>query len=105
MALTNPARENKAGKQSATGEGNPRYERNGKHGRERCSISEVGLELLADCIHSVARAGDLLSFGKTSDGGAWVLSVYSNGKRYPEYASSSEELEEVLRRITEAAGS
>lgn len=104
MALTNPGRENKASKQQATGEGNARYERNSKHSRERCSISEVGRELLADAIHAVTRAGDLLSFGRTADGGAWVISVYSNGKRYPDYASTAEELERLLIGLVEAAG-
>lgn len=102
MGASNPAREGKQTANRNSKEGNPRYEHIGRTQDERCPIASASPDLLADAIQSVAAAGDLLSFGSTRDGGAWLVAVYSNGVRYPQYAHSAEELEAVLREIVES---
>lgn len=59
--------------------------------------------LLSSVIESVVEAGCLISFGRTSDGGAIVLSIVDDGEPTRFYMSAREELEQTLRDVYELA--
>lgn len=101
--MANPAREGKPLPNRNSKEGNPRYDRLGGSSSERCSLSAVASSVLSGAIQAATDNGDLISFGSTSDGGAWVVSVFSMGKRYPQYAHSAEELDHALQEIIDSS--
>lgn len=104
MGANNPARAGQANTNRNAKEGNPRYERFTRGNRGLAPLGAAGPELLIDAIDAVTRMGDLISFGRTSDGGAWVISVFSNGQRYPQYAHDAAEIQSVLTELVESCG-
>jgi hypothetical protein len=89
---TNPA----AGGQRYAGFGSP-------GAREAMSFSAIGGNILQDAIDAVTGAGDLVSFSRTRDGGAVVVSIVSDGAVLKAYAADLEELRDALVTATEAA--
>lgn len=60
-------------------------------------------ELLRDTIDAVTQDGDAVMFGRTSDGGALSISVYSSGRRKSLYAVSLDQLLQTLVELRQAA--
>lgn len=58
--------------------------------------------LVASVIESVTEAGCLISFGRTSDGGALSLAVVTDGVPVKFYAASREELGDILAGIADS---
>lgn len=58
-------------------------------------------ELLKESIVTAAATGGALRFGYTSDGGAYAIGIYGDGKPYTEYVSPHQELDITLRLIVE----
>jgi len=56
-------------------------------------------ELLQRAVTEWCAGGHAITFGVTSDGGALSISLLAGGKPYKVYASSPDELNELLSRI------
>jgi hypothetical protein len=67
------------------------------------SYSEVEPTLLSRCVQAVTNAGDAITFGRTSDGGAYYVGVLADGKVDKRYLDSGESLEDLLRSLAVAA--
>lgn len=67
--------------------------------RERISFGAIDGELLASTVQLLTDDGDAVTFGITSDGGAYMVAVLSNGKVSKSYFDSSESLEMRLRSL------
>lgn len=59
--------------------------------------------LVRDCVRNVVLAGDAIMFGRTTDGGATMVRVYSGGDAHTWYGPSTEAFEVVLRAIRDRA--
>jgi len=60
--------------------------------------------VLQDVISAVLHTGDAIQFGLTRDGGAVVITMYSEGALDKVYAATQEELQMKLEGIQVAAG-
>lgn len=59
----------------------------------------VDPQLIRDAIATVSIRGGALRFGYTSDGGAYALGVYGDGKPYTEYIRPGDDPEDYLRDL------
>ncbi len=55
--------------------------------------------LLQDAIESVTEAGDMISFTRTSDGGALCICITTAGERLKQYASTDAELNDLIQSL------
>ncbi len=55
--------------------------------------------LLQDAIESVTADGDMISFTRTSDGGALCITITTGGERYKQYASTDAELNDLINSL------
>lgn len=60
--------------------------------------------LLAEAVDAVTLAGDMVSFSRTTDGGAWCIYVKCGADAYRLYPHNAAELTEVLRDLARVAG-
>lgn len=60
--------------------------------------------LLAEAVTTWTDQGNAITFGLTSDGGAVSVTMLAGGDRRKFYASSLEELEDLLKRICALKG-
>lgn len=60
------------------------------------SIGDADAVLLRDTIAAVNADGDAIMFGRTSDGGALSVAVYSGGRRAVVYFSDVDTLQNAL---------
>lgn len=67
------------------------------------SWDDVDESLVRDCIRNVVQSGDAIMFGRTTDGGAAMVRVYSGGSAHSWYGASTEAFEGVLRGIRDLA--
>jgi hypothetical protein len=67
------------------------------------SYSDVDPEVLFRCVNAVTLAGDAITFGRTSDGGAYYVGLLSGGVLHRSYLDSAGQLLARLRDISEAA--
>ena len=63
-------------------------------------LNRVDAESVRDAVYNVTAAGDMISFTLTSDGGAICVSVTSKGERHKAYASTTEDLEDLLTALS-----
>ncbi len=63
-------------------------------------LKAVDPTLLQDAIESVTAAGDLISFTRTSDGGALCITITTNGERLKQYAATDKEMVDLLESLT-----
>lgn len=80
-----------------------RYQLPLDNGGPTFSWDDVDESLVRDCIRNVVLAGDAIMFGKTSDGGATMVRVYSGGDAHTWYGPTTEGFEVVLRAIRDRA--
>lgn len=101
-------KDNISNKNNTSGNGNGSGGRYGSIGRkpnaEPVSWGKVPGPAIKDAIGFVTQAGDAITFGRTSDGGALSVTVLSREARYKFYASTVAEAEEMLMGIIEASG-
>lgn len=69
------------------------------------SVSDVDAELLRDTVAAINADGDAIMFGRTSDGGALSVSVYSGGRRAVVYFTDVDALQNALVALKQAASS
>lgn len=89
------------------GNGNARGSKYGglSHGRPGRSVSysDADNASLQDAITAVTNAGDALTFGKTSDGGAYYVGVLADGLLERFYLDSVDALTDTLVGLIAAA--
>jgi len=56
-------------------------------------------DLVGRAVALVTGDGDALMFGLTSDGGAFVINIYHNGRANKEYVPGSEDINEFLEGV------
>ena len=84
-------------KPNAGGNGRKGYGNgNGHANRGVVRYGEADAELVLGCIDSVTAAGDAILFGRTADGGAYVVRVLSDAGSGVWYPPSAEALGYVL---------
>jgi hypothetical protein len=77
-----------------------------EHGQQfKTSLSwaEVDAAAIVDAIVACTDVGDALMFSRTSDGGAYSITVMSGGKSAKVWPSEPEQAADVLRGIIERA--
>lgn len=76
----------------------------GLHGGAGHSVSygEIPAELLHRAIVAVTGAGDAITFGRTSDRGAYYIGILADGTLERFYLDRSEDAQDALQRISEA---
>lgn len=67
--------------------------------------SDVDGPSIKAAVHAVTAAGDAITFGRTTDGGALSVTVLSGPDRLKDYANDAEQAADLLVRIMEAANS
>lgn len=67
------------------------------------SWDDLDESLVRDCVRNVVLAGDAIMFGKTSDGGATMVRVYSGGDAHTWYGPTTEGFEAILRALRDRA--
>lgn len=84
--------------------GSTRYGGHGKRGgSEPVSYGACDAAVLNDAITAITDAGDAVLFGKTSDGGAYMVRFLSRGSSDVEYPATVGELQDVLVEATRIA--
>lgn len=73
----------------------------GRIGRS-VSYSDAAPELLQRAIVAVTTAGDAITFGRTSDGGAYYIGVLADGTLERWYLDASADLTDALEGISQA---
>lgn len=63
--------------------------------------STVDANVLRSAIAAASVRGGALRFGYTSDGGAYAIGIYGDGQPYTEFVKPSEDVEQMLKDITE----
>ncbi len=58
-------------------------------------------QLLVDVVEIVAVRGGALRFGYTTDGGAYSIGIYGDGKPYTEYVRPAEDIDKYLEDLRE----
>jgi len=89
-------------RKKAPGSANGKYakfKRETKTAKGFLYLKSVDPTLLQDAIESVTAAGDLISFTRTSDGGALCISITTAGERLKQYATTDDELNELLQSL------
>lgn len=69
----------------------------------RLTWSDVPPSDLLNVVSQVVEAGCLISFGRTSDGGALVLSILDDGEATRFYMSSEEDVVSIMSDVLEVA--
>lgn len=69
------------------------------------SVGDTDGDLLRDTIAAVTDSGDGIMFGRTRDGGALSVSVYSNGKRASAYFVDVDTLQNALIELRQSCSS
>ena len=69
------------------------------------SASDCEATILRDCIGAVTDTGDAIMFGRTTDGGALSVSVYSGGRRAVAYFVDMDSLHQALVELRQSASS
>ena len=67
--------------------------------RETLSYSAIDASLLHDALVTVTDQGDAVTFGLTSDGGAYYVGILSGGSLEKFYLDSSDNASECLRGV------
>lgn len=67
--------------------------------QQRATWSSAPAELMLEVISDLVEEGCLVSFSRTSDGGALVFAIMSDGERQRFYASSEQELDVLLEAV------
>jgi hypothetical protein len=67
------------------------------------SVGDVDAELLRDTVAAVTGDGDAIMFGRTTDGGALSVSVYSGGRRAVVYFTDVGSLQNALVELKHSA--
>jgi len=82
-----------------------RYERVARSSARKivATWEDADQETLWRCVQEVTNQGDAVMFSKTRDEGAVVLTVLSGDERIRQYATTAEEIAELLRAVREAA--
>lgn len=65
--------------------------------------AEIPASLIIDAILAVTRVGDGITFSRTSDGGAFSLTILSGGKSAKVWPNTEEQCAEVLQQIITGA--
>lgn len=65
--------------------------------------ADVNPEKIARAVVSVVNAGDAITFARTSDGGAYSVTVLDNGRKHFHRKPTVEEIEQELTEIAEDA--
>ncbi len=71
----------------------------------RVQYSEIDPKSLQRAVNAVSNAGDAITFGTTSEGGAYYVGVLSDGLLEKFYLGSVDELQECLESISLAGES
>jgi hypothetical protein len=71
--------------------------------KDSLSWAQVRAEAIIDAIVAVTDVGDALMFSRTSDGGAYSITVMSGGKSAKVWPSEPEAAETVLTTLTARA--
>ncbi len=66
------------------------------------SYGDIDPSLLHRTVCAVTNAGDAITFGKTSEGGAYYVGVLAEGQLEKFYLDSLEDAQDCLRSISEA---
>jgi hypothetical protein len=77
--------------------------RAGRGGSVAVSWGEINGAILQDCITALTGCGDAVLFGRTSDGGAYMVRFLSGGSSDVEYPRDRVECEDVLVEATRIA--
>lgn len=70
--------------------------------RSQTTWQDATPQLLQEALTFVVDSGSLIGFGRTSDGGALMLSITTDGLSSKFYASQTEEVDELLREVVTA---
>jgi hypothetical protein len=92
--------DNRRGKKAGTGE---RRYGGGVHGvpHQPVSYRDADLDIVLRAICSVTDAGDAITFGKTSEGGAYYVGILADGVLEKFYLEDCDALEASLSSIAE----
>jgi hypothetical protein len=71
--------------------------------KDGLSWAEVAASVIADAITAVTDVGDALMFSRTSDGGAYSITVMSGGKSAKVWPSDAAAAADILLSITQRA--
>lgn len=74
----------------------------GQQASTQAAWEEADAQELWRTVCAVTEAGDALTLGKTSDGGAVSITILSGRERLKHYAHSAEEIESILHRIRQS---
>lgn len=86
-----------------TGSGIPRLLSNSTPTKPMLSLRDCGSDSCWNSLASVVECGAAVMVSRTSDGGAISLTLYLGSERYREYASTVDEVAELLRAFAEHA--
>lgn len=101
MALTNPGRNGRSvPKTKASPYGMPATSAT-ENPAVASSMSTIPEGLLEEVVDQVAMRGDLISFSRTSDGGAWCIYVRSSGEVFKWYPHTTTELRDLLQNVAQ----
>lgn len=80
-----------------------KFRRRGRKSGPVADWAQIDGELTVRAIASVAATGGALRFGYSRDGGAYALGIYSEGENHTEFSPDSEDMEDLLRELSEWA--
>jgi len=66
-----------------------------------CDWSAIDPAILRGAVDAVTKSGGAIMFGVTADGGAFSICILQGDQKVKEYPHSTEELEEMLKGITQ----
>lgn len=69
---------------------------------KKADWARADAELLRECIASVATVGGALRLGYSRDGGAYAIGVYGDGDPYTLYVPPSDDIDEVIAKVSNA---
>ena len=68
-------------------------------GRHFATYADCDSKVLLDAVYAVTQVGDAITFGLTSDGGAFYVGILSSGDLTRFYLDSLERLEDTLQGL------
>lgn len=94
----------KVANRTSSGPGAGRYDRVARTASHKAAASweDAEPETLWRTVAEVTAAGDAVVFGRTRDGGAVALTVWSGDERPKWYATGPEEIAELLQLVRES---
>lgn len=103
MANTKPRSISAPGAENSSGLGARLAALRDSRRRKQITWGDADDQKLSTAIEGLVEAGSLVSFGRTSDGGALMLNVVTDGAPSKFYVTTQEELDDLVTELAIAA--